>query len=70
MAVGRYTIWVHGDERSIFGPASNPIIRIGSLFCFEDETTAKIECDRLNAHVGNAHVRYSVKNTTAGERDR
>ena len=68
--VGRYTIWAHRDANSIFGPASNPIIRNGSLFCFEDETSAKVECDRLNAHTGNAYVRYSVGNTTAAAPDR
>jgi hypothetical protein len=68
--VGRYTIWAHRDANSIFGPASSPIIRNGSLFCFEDETSAKVECDRLNARAGNAHVRYSVGNTTAVARDR
>ena len=62
--VGRYTIWAHRDANSIFGPASNPIIRNGSLFCFDDETSAKVECDPLNAHPGNTHVRYSVENTS------
>ena len=66
----RYIIWAQRDARSIFGPASNPVIRNGSLFCFEDETGAKVECDRLNAHVGDAPVRYSVKNTIAAPRDR
>lgn len=68
--VGLYTIWAHRDATSIFGPASNPIIRNGSLFCFEDETSAKVECDRLNAHAGNARVRYSVETAIAAPRDR
>jgi hypothetical protein len=62
----RYIIWAHRDADSLFGAATNPVIRNGALLHFEDETYAKSECDRLNAHSGNPHVRYSIKHAVGG----
>jgi hypothetical protein len=57
----RYIIFAHRDERSVFGAATNPVIRNGALLAFEDEAGAHDECDRLNARPRNPHVRYSIK---------
>jgi hypothetical protein len=57
----RYIILAHRDERSVFGPATNPVIRNGALLAFDDAAGAHDECDRLNARPGNPHVRYSIK---------
>jgi hypothetical protein len=64
----RYIIWAHRDADSLFGAATNPVIRNGALLHFEDETYAKSECDRLNAHSGNPHVRYSIKHAQSNTR--
>jgi hypothetical protein len=66
----RYIIWVHRDADSLFGAATNPVIRNGALLYFEDERYAKSECDRLNAHSGNPHVRYSIKHAVGGRRSK
>jgi hypothetical protein len=63
MANSRYVILAHRDARSVFGPATNPVIRNGSLLAFDNEAGAADECDRLNARPGNPHVRYSIKQT-------
>ena len=55
-----FTVWTHRSAKSIFGPASNPVIRNGEYLCFENEERARAECDRLNAASGS-HVRYSIK---------
>ena len=57
----RYIIWAQRDANSVFGAATNPVIRNGALLCFEDETDAHVECDRLNVRTGNPHVRYLIK---------
>jgi hypothetical protein len=57
----RYIVWVERDSESIFGPASNPVIRNGALLSFGDRKLAHLECDRLNAHQGNPHIRYSIR---------
>jgi hypothetical protein len=57
----RYIIWAHRDAESLFGAATNPVIRNGVLLFFDDEICARGECDRLNAHLGNPHVYYSVE---------
>ena len=59
--VSRYVIWVHRSPKSLFGGASNPVIRNGALLFFNDEGRARIECDRLNARSGNPHVHYTVQ---------
>ena len=59
--ISRYVIWVHRSPQSLFGGASNPVIRNGSLLFFNDEGRARVECDRLNAHSGNPHVHYTVQ---------
>ena len=64
----RYIIWAHRDAHSVFGAATNPVIRNGSLLAFNDKTCANAECDRLNANIGNPHVRYSIKNAPRGQR--
>jgi hypothetical protein len=60
-----YIIWAHRGPHSIFGPATNPVVRNGALLSFEDKRNAMIECDRLNRHQGNPPVRYSIKTATA-----
>ena len=62
----RYVIWAQRDVQSVFGAATNPVVRNGSLLSFDDKTRAYIECDRLNALQGNPHVRYSVKRASLG----
>ena len=62
----RYIIWAHRDAHSVFGAATNPVIRNGSLLTFNDKTSAHAECDRLNANMGNPHIRYSIKSAPVG----
>jgi hypothetical protein len=57
----RFIVWVDRSAESIFGPASNPVNRNGTLLCFEDEERARVACDRLNAHSSASHMRYSFK---------
>ena len=64
----RYIIWAHRDAHSFFGAATNPVVRNGSLLAFNDKARAHTECDRLNAHMGNPHVRYSIKSASLGRR--
>lgn len=64
----RYIIWAHRDADSVFGAATNPVVRNGSLLSFNDKARAHAECDRLNAHMGNPHVRYSIKSAPVGRR--
>jgi len=56
-----FVVLVHRSPKSIFGAASNPVMRNGTLLCFKTEETARFERDRLNASTGNSHVRYSVR---------
>ena len=64
----RYIIWAYRDAHSVFGAATNPVVRNGSLLAFDDKARAHAECDRLNAHMGNPHVRYSIKRASLGRR--
>ena len=64
----RYIIWAHRDADSVFGAATNPVVRNGSLLSFNDKARAHAECDRLNAHSGNPHVRYSIERASLGRR--
>jgi len=57
----RFVIWAHRGPESIFHAATNPVVRNGTLLVFEDERSARVECDRLNAHLREPHVRYSFK---------
>jgi hypothetical protein len=71
MAKGsQYIVWVERDSESIFGPASNPVIRNGALLRFDDRRLAHLECDRLNAHQSNPHIRYSIRLKVNGRRAR
>jgi hypothetical protein len=65
----RYIIWARRDAHSLFGAANNPVIRNGSLLSFNDEARARAECDRLNAKMGEPHVRYSIKRASLGRRN-
>ncbi len=56
-----YVVWAHRDARSLFGPASNPVMQNGGFLCFNTEERAQSESDELNARSGATHVRYSVK---------
>ncbi|MGH6736054.1 MAG: hypothetical protein ACRECX_08240 [Methyloceanibacter sp.] len=56
-----FVVWAHRNARSLFGAASNPIMRNGVLLCFKTEELARIERDRLNAKSGGTHVHYSVR---------
>ena len=64
----RYIIWAHRDAHSIFGPATNPVVRNGALLAFDDKDRAHAECDRLNSHLSNPHIRYSIKTAPVGRR--
>ena len=64
----RYIIWAQRDAHSIFGAANNPVVRNGSLLYFDDKAHARAECDRLNAHTGSPHVRYSIKSAPVSRR--
>jgi len=64
----RYIIWAHRDAHSVFGAANNPVVRNGSLLSFNDKERAHAECDRLNAHMGNPHVRYSIRSAPLDQR--
>jgi hypothetical protein len=57
----RFVIWVHRRPESLFGAASNPVIRNGALLFFDEEDCARAECDRLNAHLNSPHVYYTVQ---------
>jgi hypothetical protein len=57
----RFVIWVHRRPESLFGAASNPVIRNGALLFFDEEDCARAECDRLNAHPNSPHVYYTVQ---------
>jgi hypothetical protein len=59
--ISRYIIWAHRDAESLFGAATNPVIRNGALLFFGDENHARVECDRLNTYSGSPHVHYSVQ---------
>jgi hypothetical protein len=61
MASTRYIIWAHRDAESLFGAATNPVIRNGALLFFDSEAHARVECDQLNAHSGNPHSSYSYR---------
>lgn len=58
-----FMIWAHRGPDSIFGAASNPVVRNGVFLCFQNEEKARVESDRLNARSGGSHVHYSVKPT-------
>jgi hypothetical protein len=66
----RYVIWAHREAKSLFGPASNPVIRNGALLFFTDRLQARCECDSLNSRSGNPHLRYTIKQTREGGRNR
>jgi hypothetical protein len=68
-STSRYIIWAQRDAHSLFGAANNPVIRNGSLLSFNDEARARAECDRLNAKMGEPHVRYSIKRASLGRRN-
>jgi hypothetical protein len=63
--ISRFVVWVHRSPDSLFGAASNPVIRNGALLFFDEEDRARAECDRLNAHLGNAHVNYTIQLSSA-----
>jgi len=56
-----YVVWAHRSARSLFGPASNPVVQNGGFLCFNTEEKARAESDELNARSGGSHVRYSVR---------
>ena len=58
-----FRIWAHRSAGSMFGAAASPVIRNGTFLCFEEETRAQAECDRLNAQRGDVHLHYSVRPT-------
>ena len=59
--ISRFVVWVHRSPDSLFGAASNPVIRNGALLFLDEVDRARAECDRLNAHLGNPHVHYTVQ---------
>jgi hypothetical protein len=57
-----FVILARRSANSIFGAATNPVMRNGRLLCFKTEDEARCEHDRLNARTGaGSHVRYSVR---------
>ena len=56
-----YMVWAQRSARSLFGPASNPVMQNGGFLCFSTEEKARAESDELNARSGGTHVRYSVR---------
>jgi hypothetical protein len=56
-----FAVWARRSAKSIFGPASNPVMVNGVLLCFKTEEKARVASDRLNARSGGTHVRYSVR---------
>jgi hypothetical protein len=58
-----FMVWAHRSADSIFGAASNPVMRNGAFLCFEKEEKARAEADRLNARSGGSHVHYEVRPT-------
>ncbi len=56
-----FVVWAQRSARSIFGPASNPVMLNGGFLCFDSEEKARAESDELNARSGATHVRYSVR---------
>jgi hypothetical protein len=58
-----FRIWTHRSPESIFGPASNPVIRNGAFLCFESEEEARAECARLNGQRRDTQVHYTVEPT-------
>ncbi len=56
-----FTVWSHRSAKSLFGAASNPVMRNGAVLCFESEERARAECNRLNAARSSSQVRYSIK---------
>jgi hypothetical protein len=61
-----FMIWTHRSAESLFGPASKPVVRNGSLLCFPNEASARAECDRLNAGSGFGVAHYSVEPIPVG----
>ena len=43
--ISRYIIWAHRNAHSVFGAATNPVVRNGSLLSFNDKERAHAECD-------------------------
>lgn len=58
-----FMVWAHRSGDSIFGAASNPVMRNGAFLCFEDEHKARAESDRLNGRSSGSNVHYSVQPT-------
>jgi len=57
-----FVVLAHRSANSIFGAATNPIVRNGRLLCFKTEGEARLERDQLNARASaGSHVRYSVR---------
>jgi len=57
-----FVVLAHRSAKSVFGAATNPIVRNSRLLCFKTEAEAHLERDRLNARASaGSHVRYSVK---------
>ena len=56
-----FVILAQRSARSIFGAASNPVMRNGKLLCFRTARQARTERDRLHASTGGSHVGYSVR---------
>ena len=56
-----FIILAQRSARSIFGAATNPVMRNGKLLCFRTTQQARAERDRLHAGTGGSHVRYSVR---------
>ena len=56
-----FVVWSRRNAESVFGAASNPVMRNGKLLCFRSEAKALAERDRLTCRAGQPHVRYSVR---------
>jgi hypothetical protein len=56
-----FMIWCHRNADSLFGASSKPVVRNGSFLCYQSETSARAECDRLNAAAGAGLAHYNVR---------
>jgi hypothetical protein len=61
----RFAVWVHRRGGSIFGESSRPVNQDGSILTFNDERSARAECDRLIARSQDPYSRYTVEKDMA-----
>jgi hypothetical protein len=55
-----YIICVHRTASTIFGADSKPLNRNGAFLFFEDDASARSECDFLNAQ-SRSEIHYTIE---------